>query len=118
MTTTISTVGYGDIKAFNDTSGDWATEMVYLYFVTLVGLILFSSVLNEIFNYKKMQTIDHIVTKTCFEMEQYLYAVSRVLKTVSLEKEMVDECLYNMESTIKHATRVYFDGNPFYEELP
>ena len=52
MTTTISTVGYGDIKAFNDNSGDWATEMVYLYFVTLVGLILFSSVLNEIFNYK------------------------------------------------------------------
>lgn len=50
-------------------------------------------------------------------MEQYLYAVSRVLKTVSLEKEMVDECLYNMESTIKHSTRVYFDGNPFYEEL-
>lgn len=52
MTTTISTVGYGDIKAFNDNSGDWATEMVYMYFVTLVGLILFSSVLNEIFNYK------------------------------------------------------------------
>ena len=51
MTTTISTVGYGDIKGFNDYSGDWSAEMTYLICMTLIGLMLFSSVLNEILDY-------------------------------------------------------------------
>lgn len=48
---TITTVGYGDYKAFNDTEMGWAPEMVYLIFITVVGILLFSSVVNEIFNY-------------------------------------------------------------------
>ena len=93
ITTTISTVGYGDYKGFNDTSGLWAAEMAYLYFVTLFGLILFSSVLNEIFEYKSVDSVHHIVNKTCQDMEWYLYSVSRVVKTRSMTKEMVDECI-------------------------
>ena len=87
MTTTISTVGYGDIKAFNDFSGDWAVEMTYLICTTISGLILFSSVLNEILNYLPMPSVDKIVTKTLFEMEDYLYRVSRVIKTSSLTED-------------------------------
>lgn len=111
ITTTISTVGYGDFKGFYDTDGSWAAEMSYLYFVTLFGLILFSTVTNEIFNYKSMLTVDKIVSKTCFEMEDYLYAVSRTIKDKSMTKEMVDECIEQMEQTIKHSTRYYFNEN-------
>ena len=46
VTTTITTVGYGDFKAVNSTNPDWAIEMVYLYVVTLGGITLFSSVTN------------------------------------------------------------------------
>ena len=46
ITTTITTVGYGDYKAYNDNEPVWAVEMCYLYFVTLTGIILFSSVTN------------------------------------------------------------------------
>ena len=30
MTTTISTIGYGDLKAFVDTDGLWGIEMIYM----------------------------------------------------------------------------------------
>ena len=57
MTTTITTVGYGDFKAFQDGTGHWLPEMLYLYFVTLFGIIMFSSVTREIFIYKKLKTV-------------------------------------------------------------
>ena len=57
ITTTITTVGYGDFKAFHDPSGHWLPEMLYLYFVTLFGIIIFSSVTREIFVYKKLLTV-------------------------------------------------------------
>ena len=52
MTTTITTVGYGDYTVYRADYGPiWEIEMIYLAFVTLIGILLFSSVTNEIFNY-------------------------------------------------------------------
>ena len=48
ITTTITTVGYGDYKAFNDNNPVWAAEMCYLFFVTLAGTLLFSTVINQV----------------------------------------------------------------------
>ena len=60
--TTVSTVGYGDFKAYIDSDGVYTAEMVYLYFVTMFGITLFSSVTNEIFSYKRVRSIQEIVT--------------------------------------------------------
>lgn len=57
MTTTITTVGYGDFKGFNDTDGEWIREMVYLIFVTVIGIVLFSIITNEIFTYQYPITV-------------------------------------------------------------
>ena len=57
MSATITTVGYGDFKGFYDSSGNWLAEMIYLYFVTFFGIIMFSAVTNEIFVYKKLLTV-------------------------------------------------------------
>ena len=40
-TTTITTVGYGDFKAFNDLDPVWHPEMILLYFVTLFGTFVY-----------------------------------------------------------------------------
>ena len=61
LTTTITTVGYGDFKAFVSNEPVWEYEMLYLYFVTLGGITLFSSVTNEIFSYKKLLTAREII---------------------------------------------------------
>ena len=46
MTTTISTVGYGDFKGFVSLEPFWYYEMTYLIFVTITGIILFGTVAN------------------------------------------------------------------------
>ena len=46
MTTTISTVGYGDFKGFYSVEPYWHFEMTYLIFVTITGIILFGTVAN------------------------------------------------------------------------
>ena len=63
MIATVSTVGYGDFKAYIDSDGVYTAEMVYLYFVTMFGITLFSSVTNEIFSYKRVRPIQEIVSK-------------------------------------------------------
>ena len=61
MTTTITTVGYGDFKGFHDTNGHWLPEMIYLYCIMLFGINLFSMVTREIFVYKKLKTVAQMV---------------------------------------------------------
>ena len=88
MTATISTVGYGDFKGFMGDTGDYVQEMLYLYMATLYGITLFSSVLNEIFSYKKLLSVKEIAKKRANEIEVFLYDVSLRRKTESLTGEM------------------------------
>lgn len=52
MATTISTVGYGDINAKMTNDAHWAIEMVYMTCVIVASMIMFSSVVHEIFSMK------------------------------------------------------------------
>ena len=60
VTTTITSVGYGSeyFKGFQDTSGKWAWEMMFLVVLEFTGIVPFSSVTNEIFSYKHLRTLD------------------------------------------------------------
>ena len=86
ITTTITTVGYGDFKAFHDETGHWLPEMLYLYFVTIFGIIMFSTVTREIFIYKKLKTVSKMVAEGTTAMEEYLNDVSRVMKDKALDE--------------------------------
>ena len=44
VTTTISLVGYGDFKAFNDDSGEWLFEMLCLILLMSFGNYSFASI--------------------------------------------------------------------------
>lgn len=97
ITTTISTVGYGDIDGFiEEVEGTWTIEMSFLIFTIVIGILLFSVVTNEIFNYKKVKTINEIVQQRVQEMELFLNSISNVIKFRSLSQEMIDECTMNM----------------------
>ena len=85
MTTTITTVGYGDFKGYYDDSGDWATEMAFLIFVTIMGIILFSQVTNEVFKYEHFKSADEVAKIETSKIENYLNDVSRVMKEIWIE---------------------------------
>ena len=52
LTSTISTVGFGDISGYQDDGGRWLLEMSYLIFIMSIGMIMFAYIKNEIFDYK------------------------------------------------------------------
>ena len=109
ITTTITTVGYGDYKGFNNTDPVWRAEMCYLYVVTLIGTLLFSSVTNQIFNYHKLETVNEIVSKTKRNMEEYLYNVSKVRSNMFLGEDRIKTSLRHMEEFIRGSTRFHFE---------
>ena len=118
VTTTITTVGFGDFKAVNSTNPDWTAEMIYLYFVTLGGITLFSSVSNEIFSYKKLRTAHEIIKIRVNEIDYFMYQVSKLRKDKSLTDEMFQRCKDFIAETTSRSTRVYFQENEFYQNLP
>ena len=73
MTTTVTTVGFGDFKGFHDDSGNWMVEMIYLFFVQITGVMLFSYVTEEVFTYKELHTVNELVKEKVYEMEVFMY---------------------------------------------
>lgn len=61
VTSTISTVGYGDYKGFPDNTGSWLIEQTYLLSLILFGYILFTLITNEIFTYRKLLTVRQLL---------------------------------------------------------
>ena len=118
ITTTVSTVGYGDFKAYLDSNGVYTAEMVYLYFVTMFGITLFSSVTNEIFSYKHVQSIEEIVNKRVKDIELFLYAVSRRLKDRSLDSDQFTEVKDYIREATANSTQFHYHANEFYQLLP
>lgn len=96
ITTTISTVGYGDYKGFYDDQGHWTVEMIFLIFVELFGIILMSIVMEEIFLYNKLQTVEELVKKHVLNMEVYIYDISLIRKDKVLPLEFIDACKDSM----------------------
>lgn len=94
MVTTISTVGYGSAHyhAFIDTDGHWAAEMAYMTFLTASGILLFSSVTNEIFSYKTLLSVDQLVAQSTADMENFLNELESRQKNRNLPPEIIDQC--------------------------
>lgn len=72
MTATISSVGYGDFKGRPSNDPHWEVEMLFLFFVMVVGIFLFSSITNEIFSYKSLASLRQIIRKEKLNMELFM----------------------------------------------
>ena len=111
MTTTISTVGYGtggDYYAFIDDSGDWAMEMMYLIAVMIAGNILFSLIVNQIFSYNEVITVEKMTKDKSYEMELYLFKISRKMKDKALPEYIFNQCSDHIKESIASSIRASF----------
>ena len=100
MTTTISKVGYGDanFKGFIDgNDSDWALEMSYLVFVIIFGSFIFAVLVDKVFNYKQLKTVQELVRKSKHETEVYLYEINSKVKDQMLPIDLITEAKDNME---------------------
>lgn len=51
-------------------------------------------------------------------MEEYLNDVSRIMKHKALDEQMIEDCTDSMAQAIQGSTRIYFEENKLYQELP
>ena len=114
MTTTISTIGYGDYKGFVDDNGTWAMEMAYMYLVMYGGILLFSLVTREIFTYKKLLTVNELVAKRMADTEYYLTDISNSIKKKRLPDQIISDSKAHIKDSINSSTRFFFEENHFY----
>ena len=88
MTSTISTVGFGDIKAFNVDTELYQYQgiaMIYMILCMVLGIMLFTTVTSEIFNYQELKTVEEILNEKVNEMETYMFGISMNLKGQDLD---------------------------------
>ena len=117
MTTTISKVGYGDanFKGFIDgDDSDWALEMGYLVFVIIFGSFIFSVLVNKVFDYEQLKTVQELVRKSKHETEVYLYEINSKVKDQCLPIDIIQESKDNIELQIRNSTLYHFKQNVFY----
>ena len=72
MTTTISTVGYGDINARGSDDPIWTIDMIYMIFVTAFGIMAFSSVTDYIFSYRNVESVQKKIFRRVKVIEKFL----------------------------------------------
>ena len=82
------------------------------------GILLFSLVTQEIFSYKKLLTVNEMVSRRMTETEYYLTDVSNSIKHKRLAKEFINESKTHIKDSILSSTRFFFEENHFYQELP
>ena len=95
VTTSISTVGFGDYKSYMDDSGEWAIEMSYMIFVIMFGILLFSSVTNEVLNYRQLKTITSLTQERVFDTKIFLSELDAGNGLVRIDQDIE-------EKTLKH----------------
>ena len=92
--------------------------MTYLFFATICGIILFSSVTNEIFNYKVPQKVSQIIRYHRSKMEVFMFEVSARRTNQLLPLELIEMSKKHITSMITHSTLFHFGQNNLYQELP
>jgi hyperpolarization activated cyclic nucleotide-gated potassium channel 1 len=102
--TTMTTVGYGDIHAYNN------TEMIMCIFIMVVGIAFYSMVVSSITSI--MSSLDDAK----LSLSEKLISVTAFGKETGLHKKT----LYKMRQVIKYNSnkKNYIDNNEIFEELP
>ena len=119
---TMTTVGYGVPYSLE------VHEMWYMMVVQFFGLAIFSSITNEVFDFKKIQTVEHMVIHEKEELEQMLFYISRMLdnpnmiiarknhnKKIGLSDDIFDDSLVYIEDSIRYSTTNNFKSSPFWD---
>lgn len=110
-TTTMTTIGYGD------TNGDTEIEMVYLMILFFTGIGIFTVIQNEVFNYITEESVESLVEAETEKLHTFLANMSSVIKGKWLNEEIFNDCITNMEETVRFSTKWSLAESKFWDVL-
>ena len=112
MTTTMTSVGYGDINAAQK-----RYLMIYVMLAQFVGILGFSLIKYNVFNVKKQATVNDLVTEVSEDMREYLNNLNRIRTDANIHQDYMDEALEYVANAERYSTRLPLHQNNFWNEL-
>jgi hypothetical protein len=113
MTTTMTSVGYGDRSGF---PVDFL--MGFVMFAQFAGILSFSLIKFNVFNTKSKISVNDLVTEIGEQMTDYLNSLNTIRKDVNIRQEYMDEALEYVQNSERYSTRVPLHLSNFWNNLP
>ena len=111
MTTTMTTVGYGDIKGLN------IYEQLFLCVVIFCGIAMFTLITGQVLGYKKEPTVEDFAKIINSNVKDLLINLSQIRTDKWFHKQLYEECKTVIEEAQRYSTQRTFD-NYFWATLP
>ena len=112
MTTTFTTVGYGDLSA--EAAKD---SMGFIILVQFFGLLAFSMIMNSVLEYDKIETVQEAIAKRKQIAKDFLDDIVYILPKKELDDAVYELAYKSIHTTEMYSTRKAFSQNKFFRAL-
>ena len=111
ISTTMTSVGYGDINAWT-----YEDSMVVVYCTQFFGILGFALVKDQVFSAKSTAKIDDIVKAVSDDMEDALFRIDKI-REGDLPNQMYDEASVDIGVVYRFSIKESFKDNSFWKDL-
>lgn len=125
MTTTTTTVGYGDFNA--DKSNNNPSNMMVIMMLQLFAIFSFTLIRDKIFSIQYDVNLEEVIKKREEDVELYLFNIDRVMKRQSeylsnlkrkrLEDSFFEDSINSISTSIRYSPNEDFHEKHFYNQL-
>ena len=112
MTTTMTTVGYGDIKGRNP------NEQIYLCIVIFVGIAMFTLITQQVLFLRKELTVEDLVKINQEKVNEFILQLDQTRPNKYLDEEIYEDCRTIIEESLRYSTKATFDSTFWYSLTP
>ena len=102
MTTTMTTVGFGDNKGMNE------SERIFLSIIMFFGLAMFTIIVNQVMSIRKVLKVEDLVAASNDNIIDYIYNLSMRRTTISLHGEIYQASMQAIEENLRYSTKETF----------
>ena len=112
VTTTLTTVGYGDDSALPDT-----ISRLLMSVLQACGLLAFSLISNNVFSYESVASVTRQISERQESTKDFLNDLALSVKGKFLDEWIYNITLSSIATSFRLSTRYAFNENPFYKNL-
>mmetsp|Transcript_1162 Transcript_1162/g.1535 ORF Transcript_1162/g.1535 Transcript_1162/m.1535 type:complete len:147 (+) Transcript_1162:167-607(+) len=132
MTTTMTTIGYGDMNAAKVPEYENSDNMTLIFFLQFIAIFTFSLIQDRLFSLHFDVTLQQEVGKMTSEMTIFMNEIDIILRRswekrrkntpkgrsiperVVLDQEVWDSVIMTVETSVRHSCYEAFIEQPFY----
>ena len=111
ITTTATTIGYGDIHAKTE------SEKLFAIMLEFVGILIFSAITGNIRKVKKEPDLQSVINKRVANVEEFIFLIDRLKPHVALDDDIYVLSTSYIEQSYRFGVAKSFKGNQHYERM-